>query len=182
MTFIYYGDELGMSNGVIPHNAIRDTIAKFFPGIQKGRDPERTPMQWDDSPHAGFTNPNQGKPWLPINDNYKTVNVAHEDRDPQSMLSLYKKLISFRNSMPALRLGEYISLNSNSAQVFSFEVKYGDERYLVSMNFSSNVERELLPKDAHSPAIIFSTAPHITTVTLPRSIELMPYEGYVVKL
>ncbi len=179
MLFVYYGEEIGMTDGKIPHSALRDAISKVFIGFHGGRDPERTPMQWDDSPYAGFST---DKPWLPVNDNYKTINVAHAERDPQSMLSLYKNLIKLRNQIPALKLGQYVPLNSSSTEVFSFEVHHENERYFITMNFSANVQRELLPTDSKDPAIIFSTANQVSTSRLPRSIELMPFEGYVVKI
>ena len=203
MPFVYYGEELGMTDATIPPHAIRDTIAKLFGGTHKGRDPERTPMQWNDSPHAGFMNTDtdadngfRGKPWLPVNDNYKTINIAHELTDPQSMLSLYRNLINFRGRTETIRFGRYVPVDSHSSDVLSFEIRNGTERLLVALNFSSNVARELIPQDISSntttdtntaasatlPAVIFSTANHINTATLPRALELMPYEGYVVKL
>ncbi len=179
MLFVYYGDELGMTNAKIPHDAIKDFIAKIFVGLHDGRDPERTPMQWDDSPHAGFS---AQKPWLPVNDNYKTMNVAREERDPNSMWSLYKNLINLRQKTEAFRLGEYIPLNSSSPSVFSFEIRYGSERYFMAANFGDSIERELLPSNSRDPVMIFSTAAKLSTKTLPLSIELMPFEGYAVKI
>lgn len=177
--FVYYGEELGMTNAKIPRDAIKDFLAKIFVGLHDGRDPERTPMQWNDSLHAGFS---VQKPWLPVNDNYKTVNVAREERDSGSMLSLYRNLINLRQKTAALRLGEYVPLNSSSPNVFSFESHCGDERYFIAVNFGYDIERELLPSDSCNPEIIFSTATEFSTQTLPLSMELMPLEGYIVKI
>lgn len=177
--FVYYGEEIGMTNTKIPKEAIKDVIAKIFAGYHGGRDPERTPMQWDDSPYAGFS---EKKPWLPVNDNYKTLNVYHADHDPESILYLYKKLIALRRETDALRLGTYVPLNSSSSNVFSFEIRHEAERYFVAANFDENVTRELLPIGAKSPQVVFSTTNRQSKHTMPDAIELLPFEGYIVKL
>src|SRR5690606_32988881 len=101
---MYYGDEIGMNDVSIPPELVQDPQEKNVPGIGVGRDPERTPMQWDDSENAGFTT---GIPWLPLMKNYKEVNVDNEWNEPKSILSLYRKLIAFRNGEPALKVGDY---------------------------------------------------------------------------
>lgn len=179
MPFVYYGEEIGMTNTKIPRSAIKDIIASIFAGYHDGRDPERTPMQWDDSPYAGFSDV---KPWLPVNDNYKTVNVAHEERDAQSMLSLYRNLIKLRRNTNALRLGEYFPVSASSHNVFSFEMRFNGERYFIAANFGDSIARELLPADARNPEIIFSTALKPSAFALTQALELMPFEGYVVKI
>ncbi len=179
LIFVYNGDELGMSDGKITPDSIRDKAAQIIFKQTKTRDPERTPMQWDDSVYAGFSS---HKPWLPINDNYKTLNIAHSERDTGSILSLYKNLIRIRQSIDALRVGSYVPRNSHSSHVFSFEVHHGDERYLIAANFSNEIKRELIPTDSKNPAVIFSSSNKISTNSLPNAIELMPLEGYIVKL
>src|SRR5919198_758685 len=99
---LYYGDEIGMPDAVIPPRLVQDPWEKNVPGLGLGRDPERTPMQWDSSPNAGFTT---GTPWLPIAADYQTVNVAVERDDPASMLTLYRRLIALRRATPALAVG-----------------------------------------------------------------------------
>src|ERR1700733_15281645 len=88
---IYYGEEIGMTNVPIAPGQVQDPAEKNEPGIGQGRDPERTPMCWDQSPHAGFTT---GAPWLPLGEDSSSVNVAVEQHDTGSMLSLYKNLIA----------------------------------------------------------------------------------------
>lgn len=177
--FIYYGEELGMTDTVIPRESIKDMIAQIFPGFHPGRDPERTPMQWDESKYAGFST---GKPWLPINSNYKTINVKNENDDKRSMLSLYKRLIKFRKQTPAMKSGEYLSRNSSSANVVTFERKNGDERYLVLANVSNSVERELLPLDINGYDLVFSTQADKAPTTSLTAVELMPFEGCILML
>ena len=92
---MYYGDEIGMHDVAIPPELVQDPQELGVPGIGLGRDPERTPMQWDASPNAGFTS---GTPWLPLADDYPVVNVDAEDLDPTSMLMLYRRLMSLRRA------------------------------------------------------------------------------------
>ena len=98
----YYGDELGMENVPIPPEKIQDPPAINQPEIAHivGRDPERTPMQWDDSPNAGFAAPDVQDLWLPLAPNYKEVNVANQLKDPRSFLSYFRKLLAYRNPHP----------------------------------------------------------------------------------
>ena len=81
----YYGDELGMEDVPIARERARDNWTKSESGVGVGRDPERTPMQWDSSPHAGFSN---GEPWLPVSATYQRVNVEALALEPRSILSL----------------------------------------------------------------------------------------------
>ncbi len=179
MPFIYYGDEIGMTNTKIPHDALKDIVAKIFSGYHGGRDPERTPMQWDETPYGGFSS---HRPWLPVNDNYKTVNVEHEQHDEQSVLSFYKKIIRLRKEHEILRAGEYIPVNSNASNILSFERRLGNKRYFISINFGANIERELLPPYTKKPQIVFSTASRFSSPISNQVLELMPFEGYVLTL
>src|SRR5256885_13644973 len=83
---IYQGEEIGMEDVPIPTQAVCDPWEKDGPGLGLGRDPERTPMQWDASGNAGFT---RGDPWLPLSSDHAIVNVQRQRGDPHSMLSLY---------------------------------------------------------------------------------------------
>jgi alpha-glucosidase len=100
---MYYGEEIGMGNVPIAPEQVQDPAEKNEPGIGQGRDPERTPMCWDQSPHAGFTT---GVPWLPLGEDSSSVNVAVEQQDAGSILTLYKKLIALRQSHPTLVSGK----------------------------------------------------------------------------
>jgi len=104
---LYNGDEIGMQDVSIPPDAVRDPFERNVPGQGFGRDPERTPMQWDAGPHAGFS---AETPWLPIADDYRAVNVAAERADARSMLSLHRALIGLRRATPALAVGSYRSI------------------------------------------------------------------------
>lgn len=87
----YYGDEIGMQDVEIPPHLIVDPIGKNAPG--HSRDPERTPMQWDASPNAGFS---AVEPWLPVAGYYTETNVEVQRKDLRSQLALFKRLTELR--------------------------------------------------------------------------------------
>ncbi len=139
----YYGDELGMENVPIPAHMVQDPPAVNQPEIAHivGRDPERTPMQWDAFTNAGFSTPDAREPWLPLAANYTEVNVEWEAKNPRSFLSFYKQLLACRKASPALTIGSYRSVALQSAEAqencFVYERQAGDQRVLVALNFSA---------------------------------------------
>lgn len=137
--FVYYGEELGMKNGEISEEAACDCYEKNLPGLRLGRDPERTPMQWTAGKNAGFSS---GKPWLPVAADYKDYNVFKESKEPKSFLNLYKTLIHFRNTSPALLTGSYRSLDAGTPDVLAFVRECQAEKLLILLNFS-NEEKEV---------------------------------------
>jgi alpha-glucosidase len=122
--FVYAGDEIGMTDGEVPADRVVDV---------DGRDPERTPMQWNASPGAGFTS---GDPWLPLGRDAATVNVAAQRDDPASMLGLYRRLIRSRTGSAALRGGDYRSLPDAPDGCFAYLRTAGEEHLLVALNFT----------------------------------------------
>lgn len=177
--FIYYGDELGMEDAEVPQDKIKDRIEVKLPGFKLGRDPERTPMQWDDGPRAGFSS---AEPWLPLGKNYKTANAKSESDDSKSILNLYRKLMCLKNNSPAVSKGVYSPMESKSPNVFSFIRKSEEEKVCVILNFSSVTVEESC--GFGSGDIICSTHMDIEgskPVDL-MSINLRPYEGVVIKL
>lgn len=100
--FLYYGEEIGMGCERLPRKALRDPLGLSTWPLPFGRDPERTPMQWDDSEGAGF---GSAKPWLPVNADYREHNVAAQKADPGSLWHWYAALIRLRKAEPALRSG-----------------------------------------------------------------------------
>jgi alpha-glucosidase len=154
----YYGDELGMQDVSIPPDKIQDPPAINQPEIAHlvGRDPERTPMQWDSSPNAGFSVPDTNELWLPLASDYEEVNVAKQLADPRSFLNYFRKLLSYRKSSPALQWGSYRSLDPQNENCFVFERGTDDQRLLVALNFSAQ-EQELTLPEAGSGKIVLST-------------------------
>jgi alpha-glucosidase len=136
---MYYGEEIGMENNDPKSKQdVKDPSGKLGWPQEKGRDGERTPMQWDDTTNAGFS---RSKPWLPVPPSYKTHNVATELKDPNSILSFYKQVLTLRHTNHALLDGEYIALNENDANVLAYLRKYKDETVLVVLNMSPAAEK-----------------------------------------
>jgi alpha-glucosidase len=101
---LYYGDEIGMHQVPIPPEQVRDPLERNVPGLGLGRDGCRTPMQWDSTGGAGFS---QVRPWLPLAEDFMHENVSNLDADKASILALYKALIALRGRHEALALGSY---------------------------------------------------------------------------
>ncbi|HQL83868.1 MAG TPA: alpha-glucosidase, partial [Spirochaetota bacterium] len=102
--FLYYGEEIGMKNGAITRKQVRDPVGiKYWP-LNKGRDPERTPMQWSAGANAGFS---AAEPWLPVAGTFRDVNVAAQTDDPGSLLAWYRDLLALRKKQAALARGSY---------------------------------------------------------------------------
>jgi alpha-glucosidase len=133
---MYYGDELGMKTTPPTRvEDVKDPVGRTGWPTEKGRDGERTPMQWDGSPEAGFTK--SDKPWLPVPDTYKTVNVEEEVRDDDSLLNWYKQLIRLRRENPALHSGTLTMLNTSDSKVLSWMRQApGQPAVVVACNFT----------------------------------------------
>jgi len=136
---MYYGEELGMENNdPVRKEDVKDPIGiAGWPG-EKGRDGERTPMQWNDSPNAGFS---RAKPWLPVPESYKTHNVASELQDPNSVLQFYRHLLALRRHERALLDGDYVALDQDNRSVLSYLRRYKNEAVLVVLNMSATAQR-----------------------------------------
>lgn len=97
------------------------------------RDNARTPMQWDCSPHAGFTS---GRPWLPVNPNHVEINAADQRADPESVFSYYRRLIQLRHTEPVVSRGDFTMLLPDHRQIYAFLRRWEDVELLVLGNFS----------------------------------------------
>lgn len=180
----YYGDEIGMEDGKIPPEFIQDPQALGQPEIADlvGRDPERTPMQWDASPNAGFTLP-EATPWLPVAANYPERNVEAQNSDPASMLSLYRALTGLRQREPALSVGNYRSVDANASDVFAYVRMYpGGSTFLIVLNFGSEAHHLDLSRVGASGEIAVATDMRRDGVVALSDLELAPDEGLVVRL
>jgi alpha-glucosidase len=136
---MYYGEEIGMkTTPPTRQEDVKDPIGvKGWPK-EKGRDGERTPMQWNDSVNAGFT---KGTPWLPVPPTYKTHNVADESKNPDSVLEFYKTVLKLRHTNQALLNGSYQAINENDANVFSYLRVYKDQGVVVALNMSGTAQK-----------------------------------------
>lgn len=175
---IYYGDELGMKDVFIPKDQIQDPFEKNMPGLGFGRDPERTPMQWDSSSFAGFS---QNKPWLPLTEDYPKTNVKKELKDPHSILNLYKTLLTVRKASQALHAGTYTSLTLNNPSVFAYLRESGSEKILVVLNFSTEKQLVSFPFAQARPmaSTLIKQYPALMDIS---HYKLLPHEGIIVSL
>jgi alpha-glucosidase len=175
---LYYGDELGMVDVPIPANRVRDPLEKNIPGMGLGRDPSRTPMQWDGSPHAGFT---VGEPWLPISDDFAVVNVQSEGDDATSMLSLYRRLLLLRRSYPALSVGEFEPIAATGDLLVYLRQTQG-ERVLVALNLGAEPYSFSIDSLGAEGQILLSTYLDRNQERVTSNIALRPDEGVIMSL
>jgi alpha-glucosidase len=176
---LYYGDELGLEQVAIPPDRVRDPWEKNEPGLGLGRDPCRTPMPWDASPNAGFcAGSSAAAPWLPLNRDWETRNVAAEMADPASMLSLCRRLIALRRSSPALTLGAYAPVSAEGG-VLVFRRVADSERILVALNFTNQPQAANLP--AGDWTAVCSTASAKQPLGQGDRLELGPDEGTILR-
>jgi alpha-glucosidase len=133
---MYYGEEIGMKTTPPTRKEdVQDPIGRTGWPKEKGRDGERTPMQWNESANAGFST---GKPWLPVPTTYKTHNVVDESKDPNSVLSFYRKVLKLRHTDKALLDGSYVPVNESDPNVLSYLRSRTDEMVLVALNMSGS--------------------------------------------
>ncbi|MBO0907117.1 glycoside hydrolase family 13 protein [Arthrobacter sunyaminii] len=157
--FIYQGDEIGMTNaGFTSLDQYRDveSLAYYDYAVARGineehvldtlgkvsRDNARTPMQWDDSPNAGFS---AGKPWIDVNPNYRSVNAAADRTSEKSIFRYYQRLIQLRHESLVVSLGDFEMLEPNDPQLFAFRRRLGNEELTIMCNVSAG----LLPVPAY---------------------------------
>lgn len=182
---LYYGEEIGMENNdPKTKEEVKDPIGKLFWPKYKGRDGERTPMQWEDKPNAGFS---KAAPWLPVAPSYPRHNVAAQDKDPHSILNFYRKLIALRRRSPSLQDGEYVALNEDDPSVLSYLRKGSSETVLVVLNMSARPHK--VDFDLSRYGLSAKKGKTLLSSSLNRKksgklvgFELSPFEAYVGRL
>jgi oligo-1,6-glucosidase/alpha-glucosidase len=152
---LYQGDELGIGRVEIPPDRIRDPQDLRQPGLGLGRDGARTPMPWDASAHAGFSTV---EPWLPLNSDWQTRNVATQYQDPTSMLHLYRELLALRRAYGALSSGSFALLSSDLG-ILQYERRDDADRLVMALNLTSEPRQLLLPEGAMVAELLISTIP-----------------------
>jgi len=175
---MYYGDELGMEDVPIPPEMVQDPLEKNVPGLGLGRDPERTPMQWDTSANAGFTT---GTPWLPLSADWPTRNVAVQRADPRSLLRLYKRLIELRQSEPALMVGSYQAVPADG-NILSYLRQHDRRRFLVVLNLGAEPAEFRIPEGLSPGRIEICTAIEREGEDVSGPLEVRGNEGMVVRV
>ncbi len=175
---MYYGDELGMVNVPIAAHRIRDPFEKNVPGAGLGRDPSRTPMQWDDSTHAGF---GDHEPWLPVAHDYRDVNVKIQSAESTSLLTLYRILLKLRRASTALSVGDYQPFAS-TGDLLAFFRRIADERVLIALNFGARACGLSLSPHGLEGRLLMSTYLDRPDDPSDSDFELRPNEGLILSI
>lgn len=194
--YIYQGEEIGMTNvrfdsiddyrDIETLNLYRERTAAGVPhdemmaGIYaNGRDNARTPMQWSDAAQAGFS---RGEPWLPVNPNYREVNVAAALADPDSIFHHYRKLIALRKQHAVIVKGDYQALFEAHPQVFAYRRSLGDAQVVVIANFSADPVELELPADLAGRSGEYLVSNYTPRGALGPLLALKPYESFAMAL
>lgn len=136
---MYYGEEIGMENNDPKRpEDVRDSMGKRGWPKEKGRDGERTPMQWNDSVNAGFST---AAPWLPVDERYRKYNVESEKKEKDSILNYYRALLEMRHTNAAMREGKYVALNEGDAKVLAYARSYQGKNVVVVLNMSGEAQK-----------------------------------------
>lgn len=174
--FLYYGEEIGMTNGAITRRQVRDPVGiKYWP-FHKGRDPERTPMQWSAEANAGFTS---ATPWLPVADTYRDINVAVQKDDAGSLLAWYRDLLALRKRHVALTHGSYRPAYSEP-DVLAFYREEGGDKAFVALNFSGK-QRSIGSEGTSRWEVLLGTHRAAGWPLDAGRIDLVPYEAVILK-
>lgn len=175
--FLYYGEEIGMTNARIPRKELMDPTGITFWPIPMGRDGERTPMQWNASETAGFTSAGI-RPWLRVNDNHADINVEAEQHDPESLWHWYRRLLQIRKDTPALHSGEMRFIDTGTKAVVAFH-RIGPDGKKIGcyLNFSGTRRVITLPGDAR---VLLGNRKKEGEIVGKDRVALAPYEALLV--
>jgi alpha-glucosidase len=182
---MYYGEEIGMTTTPPTRKEdVKDPIGRTGWPKEKGRDGERTPMQWNSSQNAGFS---KGTPWLPVPPTYKTHNVADESNDPNSILEFYRQVLQLRHTNRALLYGAYTAINENDTNVLSYLRTYKDEGVVVALNMSGAPQKFTLElkRNGFTSAkslLVTGTSTAERGKTQGSDISLQPYGVFIGEL
>ena len=193
--FIYQGQEIGMVNNPLPelsmykdvmtHNNAR-LLSKLLPKKkvleiiqQRTRENARTPLQWSDAKHAGFSTE---EPWFPINDNYHELNVQAQEEDPNSLLNFYRKLLRFRKESPVALYGEYIEYMPEDKNFYVYERRLNGERLLVICAFTAQQLRFEAPAHIELDHWTLELSNYDYCFAIGNGFTIRPYEVRVYSL
>jgi oligo-1,6-glucosidase len=138
------------------------------------RDNGRTPFQWDSGVHAGFTT---GEPWIKVNGNYRTVNEAREEKDPNSTLNYFRKITRLRNANKTLVYGKYTLLDKDNPKVYAYTREWNGNKLLILLNFSKDVATAETGIKLSNAKIL------LDNYAIPsKSNKLQPYEAVIYQL
>jgi alpha-glucosidase len=171
VSFIYYGEEIGMIDVPIKPQQIRDPSAIYG----KSRDPERTPMLWNNDRNAGFSN---GTPWLPLSPDFNTLNVESQEHDRTSFLSLYKILIAYRKQSIPIQQG-LLKTHDIMDDILCYELTFKDQSIIVLLNFSDK-QHHVSIKNLKG-TLRLSTYLDTQDLAVTERILLRPHEGVIIE-
>ena len=176
---LYYGDEIGMRDVNIPVDEIVDPRGVNMPDKNVGRDPARTPMQWDGSPKCGFT---KGKPWLPVDRLAKKFNVELQRTDQASLLSLHRRLIALRLSERAFIEGDFVPVYADTQLISYLRQPETDSRFLVILNLTHRPCYFKSPSEDFIGKVEVCTAPELEGMRFGGVFALEGDMGLIVRL
>jgi oligo-1,6-glucosidase len=191
--FYYNGDELGMVNirfdSINDYNDVQtrnkyiqlknsggDLKAYLENQKQTSRENGRTPFQWDTTLNSGFST---GKPWLKVNPNYTTINAKAEEKDPNSVLNYFRKLVQLRKQEPALIYGKYTLLDRENPNIFAYTREEKGKKLLVLLNFSDENASFNIGISTAKSKIILDNYSKIKKI---KNNTLRPYEAVIIAL
>jgi oligo-1,6-glucosidase len=189
--YYYFGDEIGMNN--IKFDRLEDyndiemrtnyaqvqakggDLKRFLEGMKiSSRDNGRTPMQWDTTQNGGFTT---GTPWLKVNPNYKTVNVAAQQNDLNSILNYFRKMTALRKQEPTLLYGDWKLVDAENPSVFAYTRELNGKKLLVALNFKEKPATFNAGMDWSKTKVLIGNYPQVST-----NGNLQPYEAVIVEM
>ena len=191
----YNGDELGMSNAGFTNikdyrdvsalneyrhikNTGGDTVALLRSLSFSSRDNGRTPFQWNNQPNAGFTS---GTPWIRVNPNYKTINEAAQEKDPNSCLNYFRQLTKLRKDNLVLAYGKYTLLDKENVQVYAYTREWRGKKLLILLNFSDKPAQTNVLTNPNQANIILNNYSESPTITASAT-GLKPYQAVVCEI
>jgi oligo-1,6-glucosidase len=194
--YYYNGDELGMTNigfddigdyrDISVLNAYRHLRAKggdlkAFLDFQKraSRDNGRTPFQWNDSAHAGFST---GTPWIRINPNYVRINAAAEEKDSASVLHYFRKIVRLRKENLVLVYGKYTLVDKDNPDVYAYTRELNGRRLLILLNFKDHAARVRIGADLHGAKVLLGNYSGTPAMGGTEVYTLRPYEAIIYEL
>lgn len=197
--FLYNGEEIGMTNLILENiDQFRDNMSLFAyrAMVEAGlledqalaeaarftRDQCRSPMQWANAPNAGFS-PAGVETWLPLNPNYaQGVNVADQDKDPDSLLNFYRRMLRLRKQTPTLIAGDYKPLHEEAEAYLAFLRQTDEQTWLVVLNFSNEAHPLAFELEAKTVKCIFSSQIRGANSDSLSKLTIAPLEIYIAEL
>jgi alpha-glucosidase len=171
---IYYGDEIGMVDVPVSTADARDPVERREPG--RGRDPQRSPMQWDASPNAGFAPP-RARPWLPLAPDADQFNVAGQAEDPDSILTLTRRLLRLRREHPALYAGDFEPFGPTPDGTYAFRRTLPPAQATIVLNLTP--EERAVPFAGHGRVRIGTHRDREGSV-VEDEVRVRPNEAFVI--